>query len=173
MAYRISPPVRHPVLWPPSQVLATKDEAVKDGLYEEAVILRRREIDYRWGRARVGVWLGRERGRIGVRGVREGTRNHSAAWRSTGCLNASPSSQLVTPLVRAGPLIHLYSGGSDLSACCLTPFPPPLSPGPSLPAPALTAACSPWWAWRTSRPSCPPGPPSRWSACRRTRRTSC
>jgi ATP-dependent Clp protease ATP-binding subunit ClpC len=29
------------------QVLATKDEAVKDGLFEEAVILRRREMDYR------------------------------------------------------------------------------------------------------------------------------
>mmetsp|Transcript_10026 Transcript_10026/g.21446 ORF Transcript_10026/g.21446 Transcript_10026/m.21446 type:complete len:958 (+) Transcript_10026:149-3022(+) len=29
------------------QVLETKDEAVKDGLYEEAVILKRREVDYR------------------------------------------------------------------------------------------------------------------------------
>lgn len=30
-----------------AQVLETKDEAVKDGLFEEAVILRRREVDYR------------------------------------------------------------------------------------------------------------------------------
>ncbi|GIL61397.1 hypothetical protein Vafri_15861 [Volvox africanus] len=37
----------HPKLHEYLQVLATKDEAVKDGLYEEAVILRRREIDYR------------------------------------------------------------------------------------------------------------------------------
>lgn len=49
------------LLCPPnSQVLATKDEAVKDGLYEEAVILRRREIDYRWGRVCVeGLACGR------------------------------------------------------------------------------------------------------------------
>lgn len=33
--------------FPCSQVLETKDEAVKDGLFEEAVILRRREVDYR------------------------------------------------------------------------------------------------------------------------------
>ncbi|KAG2487970.1 hypothetical protein HYH03_013410 [Edaphochlamys debaryana] len=37
------PPKLHEYL----QVLATKDEAIKDGLYEEAVILRRREMDYR------------------------------------------------------------------------------------------------------------------------------
>ncbi|PNW78134.1 hypothetical protein CHLRE_10g465550v5 [Chlamydomonas reinhardtii] len=37
----------HPKLHEYLQVLATKDEAVKDGLYEEAVILRRREVDYR------------------------------------------------------------------------------------------------------------------------------
>ncbi|GLI63797.1 hypothetical protein VaNZ11_006882 [Volvox africanus] len=37
----------HPKLHEYLQVLVTKDEAVKDGLYEEAVILRRREIDYR------------------------------------------------------------------------------------------------------------------------------
>ncbi|GLC72569.1 hypothetical protein PLESTF_001265700 [Pleodorina starrii] len=37
----------HPKLHEYLQVLATKDEAVKDGLYEEAVILRRREMDYR------------------------------------------------------------------------------------------------------------------------------
>lgn len=29
------------------QVLAVKDEAVKDGLYEEAGILHKREVDYR------------------------------------------------------------------------------------------------------------------------------
>ncbi|KAG2449289.1 hypothetical protein HYH02_005446 [Chlamydomonas schloesseri] len=38
---------QHPKLHEYLQVLATKDEAVKDGLYEEAVILRRREVDYR------------------------------------------------------------------------------------------------------------------------------
>ncbi|KXZ46077.1 hypothetical protein GPECTOR_47g352 [Gonium pectorale] len=37
----------HPKLAEYLQVLATKDEAIKDGLYEEAVILRRREMDYR------------------------------------------------------------------------------------------------------------------------------
>ncbi len=29
------------------QVLDTKDEALKDALYEEAVILKRREMDYK------------------------------------------------------------------------------------------------------------------------------
>ena len=29
------------------QVAATKDEAVKDGLYEEAMILLKRQMDYR------------------------------------------------------------------------------------------------------------------------------
>jgi hypothetical protein len=39
----------HPKLREYLQVMETKDEAVKDGLYEEAVILHRREMDYRCG----------------------------------------------------------------------------------------------------------------------------
>ena len=45
----LPPPPPPPQVREYLQVVDAKDETVKDGLYEEAVILKRREQDYRWG----------------------------------------------------------------------------------------------------------------------------